>query len=55
MVLSVQQAAKVVGVGKMAIFPVVHLGRIIRIPRDAFRQWLNNCVLSHSPAAEEVQ
>lgn len=50
LVLSVEQAAKVVGVGSRAIydmaritgFPVVRFGRIIRIPRDAFRQWLNN-------------
>jgi len=52
LVLSVEQAAKVVGVGNRAVyemvritgFPVVRFGRIIRIPRDAFRQWLNNRV-----------
>jgi len=52
LVLSVDEAAKVVGVGSRAIyamvritgFPVVHFGRVIRIPRDAFRRWLDSRV-----------
>ncbi|MBS3938488.1 MAG: helix-turn-helix domain-containing protein [Peptococcaceae bacterium] len=54
LVLTVEEAAQVIGVGCRAIydlartkrqgFPVVRLGKSIRIPRDAFRQWLNSRV-----------
>ncbi len=51
-VLTVPEAAKAARVGKAAIynyartrgqgFPVVRFGKAIRIPRDAFRAWLES-------------
>lgn len=49
-VLSVAEAAELARVGQAQIydlahtknFPAVRFGRIIRIPRDAFRRWMEN-------------
>lgn len=52
LVLTAEHAAKIAGVGVRAIydmaktkgFPAVRFGRAIRIPREAFRHWLNTQV-----------
>lgn len=49
-ILTVPEAAKLARVGKAQIynlshtkhFPAIKIGRTIRIPRDAFRRWLEN-------------
>lgn len=50
LVLNAEQVAKLLGIGRRSVyeavkipgFPVVHVGRAVRVPRDALRRWLES-------------
>ncbi len=63
LLLRVQEAAKLLGVGRTTVFalvsdqklPVVRIGRSVRIPREALEQWIQEHLVRDAPDEDAVE